>query len=419
MKRWLWLAALAILATGLWWGLRPQRRPAPRPATLTFLLTCDVHTADWCRADVFPASSAGSTRIATLFGPRADDQVRVDAGDALAGGADYERIQYRYIQQAFARLGYDALNIGQREAGLNASQLHELKAHAPVTMLSANLLEKATGAPLFDAYKIVERAAGWRVALVGVLDGRTLGENLGEGLAIEDMNVTLGRLLPTLKNRADWHRAPRLRRRNRHDQGLAQQFYELDVILGGKVRQPSQQLIKENRSFILATTNEARAVEVFSRSTGAVPINSARSWVRVKLVDEKIPQSQEIGALAIAYREEIRGTKLAIDDPATLREDMVPGVQPHNTYAGTQSCAQCHPSAFKAWGRSGHAPGLRHAHRVPGGRRSELHWLPYRRVWHRHRIPARRRGGQSIPECWLRELPRAGRRTRQGPQFRR
>jgi hypothetical protein len=350
MKRWLWLAALAVLATGLWWVFRPQRRLTPsRP--LTFLETCDVH-GRLVPCGCFSGQLGGLTRIATLFGPRADDQVRVDAGDALAGSADYERIQYGYIQQAFGKLGYDALNVGQREAGLSASQLRELKAHAPVTMLSANLLDKATGAPLFDAYKIVERA-GWRVGLVGVLDGRALGESLGEGLAVEEMNVTLGRLLPKLKDRADCIVLLAFADETAMT-GLAQQFYELDVILGGKVRQPSQQLIKENRSFILATTNEARAVG-FLQVASRGPHQLGAIMGEVKLVDEKIPQSQEIGALAIAYREEIRGTKLAIDDPATLREDMVPGVQPHNTYAGTQSCAQCHPSAFKAWGRSGHA----------------------------------------------------------------
>src|SRR6185369_6241122 len=109
-------------------------------------------------------------------------------GDALAGSADYERIQYGYIQQAFSALGYDALNIGHREAHLSAEQLRELKVRAPVTMLSANLLDKATGAPLFDAYKIIDRE-GWRVALVGVLDGRSLGDGLGDGLVVEDMNI--------------------------------------------------------------------------------------------------------------------------------------------------------------------------------------------------------------------------------------
>ena len=43
---------------------------------------------------------------------------------------------------------------------------------------------------------------------------------------------------------------------------LADSFFELDVILGGKVSQPSQELRKQNRSYIYFTTNESRAVGV-------------------------------------------------------------------------------------------------------------------------------------------------------------
>ncbi|MEP6671225.1 MAG: multiheme c-type cytochrome [Chthoniobacter sp.] len=350
MKPWLWLAALVALATGAWFLMKPKPVLAPgRP--LTLFLTCDVH-GRLVPCGCFSGQLGGLTRIATLFGPPNPDQIRVDAGDAIAGSADYERIQYGYIQQAFGKLGYDALNVGHREAHLTAAQLRDLKAHSPVTMLSANLLDKATGAPLFDTHKIIDRD-GWRVALVGVLDGRSLGDGLGDGLAVEDMGVALGRLLPQLKGRADFIVLLAFA----DEAGLtdlARQFYELDVILGGKVRQPSQKLIKENRSLILATTNEARAVG-YLQATWRAPHLLGPLKGEVQLVDDRIPQDPDIAALATAYREEIRHTKLAIDDPATLREDMVPGVQPHNSYAGTQSCVQCHPSAAKAWLGSGHA----------------------------------------------------------------
>ena len=350
MKRWLWLPALAALAVGAWLLWKPKHPLAPGQP-LTILLTCDVH-GRLVPCGCFSGQLGGLTRIATLFGPITPDQLRVDAGDALGGSADYERIQYGYIQQAFGKLGYDALNIGHREAHLSAAQLRELKARSPVTMLSANLLDKATGAPLFDTHKIIDRD-GWRVALVGVLDGRSLGDGLGDGLAVEDMNVSLGRLLPQLKGRADFIVLLAFA-----DEAaltdLARQFYELDVILGGKVRQPSQQLIKENRSLILATTNEARAVGILQAAWRGPHLLGPLKG-EVHLVSDQIPQDENIAALAIAYREEIRRTKLAIDDPATLREDMVPGVQPRNSYAGTPSCVQCHSSAAKVWRESGHA----------------------------------------------------------------
>ena len=47
----------------------------------------------------------------------------------------------------------------------------------------------------------------------------------------------------------------------------------------------------------------------------------------VLLVSDKIPEDPAIRELAVAYREEIRRTKLDLDDPAMLGADMVPGVQ--------------------------------------------------------------------------------------------
>ena len=352
MKRWLVvLLAVAVLGSGAAFLFR-KKPAAPKPQPLTLLFTGDVR-GRLVPCGCFTGQLGGLTRIATLFGKDdAPDELRVDVGDAIAGGADFERIEYRYIQEAFAKMRYAALNVGWREAGLAAAQLHKIKTHAPVPMLSANLLDKATGAPLFDTHKIVRRGA-WRIALVGVLDGRGLGGALGEGLAVEEMNVALGKLLPKLRGQADFivllAFADEATMAN-----LARQFYELDVILGGKVQQPSQKLLKENRSLILATTNEARAVGTLStRLLSPGHVEAVKG--EVTLVSDRIPQDEEIRALAEAYRAEVRKTKLAIDDPAKLAEDMVPGVKATATYAGTQSCATCHATAAKTWQGSGHA----------------------------------------------------------------
>ncbi len=352
MKRWLPIFLLiCALGGGAVWLLR-SRPSAPQPQPLTVLFTCDVR-GRLVPCGCFTGQLGGLTRIATLFGKdEAPDELRVDVGDAIAGGADYERIEYRYIQEAFAKMRYAALNVGWREAGLSAAQLREIKAHAPVPMVSANLLDKATGTPLFDTHKIVRRGA-WRIALVGVMESHGLGEALGEGLAVEEMDVALGKLLPKLRGQADFivllAFADEAAMAN-----LARQFYELDAILGGKVQQPSQKIVKENRSVILAVTNEARAVGTLNvrlLSPGKIEVLKGE----VTLVSDRIPQDEEIRALAVAYRDEVRKTKLAIDDPAKLAEDMVPGVMATAVYAGTQSCAACHATAMKTWQGSGHA----------------------------------------------------------------
>ena len=43
---------------------------------------------------------------------------------------------------------------------------------------------------------------------------------------------------------------------------LAEQFYEIQVILGGNVSQPAQELKRHNRSLIYFVTNESRALGI-------------------------------------------------------------------------------------------------------------------------------------------------------------
>jgi hypothetical protein len=350
MKRWAIMALAAALGIGTWAALRWGTKPAAQ--NVTFLFTCDVR-GRLVPCGCFTGQLGGLTRVATMIGLGSQPgYVKVDVGDAIRGSADYEVMEYRAIQRAFTTMGYEAANLGHREAQLSAAALRELKRTAPVPMLSANLLDQATGAPLFDAYRIIQRGA-WRIALVGVMDSRSIGDALGEGLAVENMEVTLGKLLPVLKTQADCIVLLAFA-----DEAalasLAKQFYELDIILGGKVKQPSQQLGRENRSLILATTNQSRALGTLSVSLAASSRVTAQSG-EVLLVSDQIPQAPEIAALASEYRDEVRHTKLAIDDPATLQQDMVPGVKAAATYAGSASCVTCHPGATAKWHDSGHA----------------------------------------------------------------
>ena len=352
MKRWVAVALLTALGVLGWWAFDHRHAVPPKAQNLSFLFTCDVD-GRLVPCGCFSGQFGGLTRIATLFGKGAEpDAIKVDVGDAPAGSADYEVIQYRYLQRAFAAMGYEALNAGHREARLSAAQLRALKAAAPVTMLGANLLDKATGAPLLEPWKIVRRGP-WRIALIGVLDPHGLEDSLGEGLAVEEMDVALEKTLPKLKGQADFCVLLAFT----DEAGLsklARQFYELDVILGGKVSQPSQHLVKENRSYILATTNEARAVGLLQ--TKLIAKNHLEAVKgEVQLVGQDVPQDDEIRALEQAYRDEVRTAKLTVDDLTKLRDDMVPGVKASSSYAGSQSCASCHPAAWTAWSNSGHA----------------------------------------------------------------
>ena len=331
--------ALALAACG---------RTAPKPHDLTIQFTGDVH-GRLVPCGCFTGQFGGLTRIATMF--RETDGLRVDVGDAIGGPADYQRIEHRYLARAFGQMKFEALNVGHREAQLSAAQLRELRAQSAVPLISANLLDATTRQPVCETHRIVRRG-DWRIALVGVLDPRGLANTLGAGLVVEKMETTLANLLPQLKTQADFVVLLAFTdEATLH--ALAKEFYELDVILGGNVTQPAQQLEHENRSAILYVTNESRAVGSLSLRLVAPHKIEVRDG-GVSLVSDKIPQDEDVRALASEYRDEIRGAKLDVDDPAKLNADLVPGVKNAAQFTGTESCLPCHASAAESWRKSGH-----------------------------------------------------------------
>jgi len=301
----------------------------------------------------FTGQFGGLTRLKTVLDAEASDgALRVDVGDAIGGHEDYDLIEYRYILRAFAAMKYDALNIGWREAQFTAAQLHAIRRVSPVPILGANLLDKASRQPIFDSYRIVRRGA-FRIAIIGALDPRGLDQNLGDGLVVGDMESAIERCLAELRGKADVIVLLAFTDEATLTQ-LAQQFYECQVILGGNVSQPAQELIKANRSLIYFVTNESRALGILHlQLLKGTPLQVVNNEIR--LLHDKIPQDPSFCEMMQSYREEVRHTRLSVDDPDNLSADMVPGVRTVATYVGTDKCLACHETAAAVWAKSAHA----------------------------------------------------------------
>ena len=186
-----------------------------------------------------------------------------------------------------------------------------------------------------------------------MLDPRGLGADLGPGLTVGDMESTLTRLIAEVRPKADllvllaFTDETTLTR-------LAQQFYEVHVILGGKVSQPAQELKRENRSLIYYVSNEARALGILRlQLAGGAPPGVLANEIR--FLHDKIPQDKTFRDLAQAYRDEARRTHLAVDNATNATADMVPGVRAVATYVGSQRCLPCHKAAGAVWAQSAHA----------------------------------------------------------------
>lgn len=348
-KRRLFLVFTALAAVAVAFAF--SRKTAPKPAELSVQFTSGIR-GRLVPCGCFSGQMGGLTRISTLFQQLpAKHVLRLDAGDAIEGSADFQRLGHVAILKAFAEMNYAAANIGHREAQLSLAQLREVRGKSAVPLISANLLDAATRQPVFETHVLLNAPA--RIAVVGVVDPRGLSESLGDGLAVEKMETVLSNLLPKLKQQADFIVLLAFTdEATLH--ALAREFYEIDVILGGNVSQPAQKLERENRSVILYTANQSRAVGSLALQLTA-PHQVKTLSGEVILVSDKIAEDPKIVEFATAYRAEVRRTKLDLDDPANLGADMVPGVKAGAAFAGSEACLGCHAAAAGVWKESHHS----------------------------------------------------------------
>src|SRR5262249_24101977 len=96
--------------------------------------------------------------------------VYADAGGAIAGSSDYQRLKFEAILRGEMLMKISAHNIGAVEASLGADSLRDVAQRLHVPLISANLTD-ATGALVAPASKIVTVGSN-RLALIGLLSQR-------------------------------------------------------------------------------------------------------------------------------------------------------------------------------------------------------------------------------------------------------
>jgi len=345
---------LAAAAGGAFLHFYRPNKPTDVAGRLTVHFTCDsAGRLEPCGC--FTGQHGGLTRLRTWLEQCEDSGpvLNLDVGGAIAGTADYDIIQYRYLARAYRSMGFAALNMGGREARLPAQTLASLAAASPVPMVSASLVDVATRKPLLEPYQIVTLGRT-HVGILGVVSPRSVPEP-GEGVAVLGLSEAVNRHLPALTAKTDlvillaFATEAEMRL-------LARDYFEFALIIGGDVPGPTQDIIRENDSLIVFTTNQARTVGTLS----ATPAAGKRPRLRdatseVRLLHESIPQHEDLLALAREYRAEVRRTPLVIDDANAIDPNAIPGVVTTATYVGSATCQKCHPHAQQIWQNSAHS----------------------------------------------------------------
>lgn len=135
--------------------------------------------------------------------------------------------------QAYNEMGYDAVNVGERDLMEGLQFLTGLAPKARFPLVSANLVDRRTGESIFRPY-VIKEIAGVRVGILGLMSEGfdTTFQEREHGLRILDPFTTSKTLMKNLKENCDLlvvlSQLGELK-----DKRLAKENPQIDLVLGG------------------------------------------------------------------------------------------------------------------------------------------------------------------------------------------
>ena len=208
MSRNLFGRCLQLLLAGAWVSLLGDPRVYAAAGDLSILLSADTE-GQVAPCQDCPLNLGGLARRATLVkrlrgeGPT----LLLDAGNALAG-SDSLASDGKVIVEAYNALGYDVLNLSYREFRFGKERTLAALKDARFAVVSANLLDEASGVLLARPY-VVKEVGGRKIAVIGVTDLSAAAASLPHlkrqlaGVRIRSAAEALDEWLPKARAGAD------------------------------------------------------------------------------------------------------------------------------------------------------------------------------------------------------------------------
>ena len=240
---------------------------------------------------------------------------------------------------------------GHREISLSLEKLNRIKQQYD-RFVSANLLGPE-GAPVFNPYLVTTLSNGFRCGIIGVVDDQVAADQIGKGLRLVPPADALAKYMPELKKEADFIVLLAFMDEQKM-KTLAAQFFEVDVIVGGKVKQASGKPIKENQSVIVYNTDKGKRIgRLDILHTAGEQMEYSNDYVVLR---ESMKRDAQIAALVEEYKKELkrRDFRPQKDDEEGLSSISASRARNANKYVGPQSCKSCHEKAYKTWLHSKH-----------------------------------------------------------------
>jgi hypothetical protein len=278
-----------------------------------------------------------------------DHRLVFDVGDVTEGTRDYELLKMKYMLTGMAEIGYDAVNLGEKEAELSLDQLRTVLKANQVPFVSANVVAKRDGSLVTAPYRIVQRGSA-KIGVIGVTNCQP--EDAGPGVEVRPAIETLGKLIPEVKPKCDYLVVLAFTDDDTIAE-IANKFHEVDCILGGDVQQSSSSAKLVNRAAVFNVTDKGKVVgrlNLDSKGDSYV-VSSSQA---IKIAADKVPPSKDIGLLLATFKNELRDRRYELASVEGMdRIDSTSGTA--NEFVGDKACLSCHAGAHQTWQISAHS----------------------------------------------------------------
>lgn len=295
------LAALAIAGCAASDPTRPSAT-APPPIHVTLLQINDAYVLE----PVDGGRRGGMARLGTLV-KRAraanPNTILAHAGDAISPSPMSTVLRGEQMIAVLNAVGVDVATFGNHEFDFGVDVLRRRMGESRFAWLTANVLDRATGAPFGGAAR--ERLVALGSARIGVF-GLTTPDTASTSAPAPGVEfvepVAAGRTAAAALRQAGAHLVVAVTHQHmRADRALAAAA-DVDVILGGHEHEPL--LAEEGKALITKAGSDARylvQIELWVRGDGTLV---ERSWTYHE-VSARVPEDPDVAAAVRRYAERL------------------------------------------------------------------------------------------------------------------
>lgn len=212
MARSLRLCRARILTAFVALAVPVSSHAAEKPSLRVFYTASVKGYLDQCGCRYNP--TGGIERRATYLQQNTDPSIPtliLDAGDVVGNEDEVGRVQTRYLFRAMKELGYHVLGVGPRDFLYGLDYLRQAERDFGFLFTSANVLDDATGRPVFPPYAIEQvngrgrSGPALRVGIVSVmgLDRPPLATQTDPTFRLEEPVAAVRSVVRELRGRTD------------------------------------------------------------------------------------------------------------------------------------------------------------------------------------------------------------------------